>query len=163
MSYYQTNAPGYGGGYQNPTPPGPWIPPQGQPPARPGPTGPGRRPATPLLVALVLLVLAAGTFTTLYLVERGAHATASEQLQAKEKELSDAVSARNAAESKADTAEQGKREAELKASDAEAQVTQLSACRDAAKQLLTSLTSPQSPENDEKVRQSLTKLADTCR
>src|SRR5690242_16449044 len=118
----------YGGGY-DPGPPSGGLPAQGYP-SGPFPTqtygAPPPLPPKPrrgntmvaLVVALVVLVGLAGTFTTLWLIESGNHRQTSSDLQNKEKELADSNSARKATQDKLDESNRKLTDAQKTADDA---------------------------------------------
>jgi uncharacterized protein HemX len=160
MTYPPYGGQGSYGGYE-PRPPTGYQPTQSYPVSGPLPTqgypGSGPLPAqqpysgvgTPeppkpkrngtmaaMLVAVIVLVALAGTFTALYFVESGKRSDTSAALEAKEKELTDAEAARKSAQDKAGESDRKLKDAEKARDEAKAEVADLTSCRDAARKLI---------------------------
>jgi hypothetical protein len=94
-----------------------------------------------LTIVAVLMLGAAATFGTLWLLERNDHKQTAEQLSVRDKELADEKKAHDGTKSQLSAAEKAKTDAESQLSaaekaktDAESKVTALTPCADAGKE-----------------------------
>ncbi|MGW5051652.1 hypothetical protein [Actinokineospora sp. NPDC004072] len=125
-----------------------------QPPA-PAPAKSGRGPVVVLVVLLVLGVLGAGAFATLWIIERGDHTATQESLTRSEGSLAASEKKVKAAEDALAGAEEDKRIAETK-------VGELTKCQEAGRDLLASLEGGDTPENREKTSDALDRMDSFC-
>jgi uncharacterized protein HemX len=96
---------------------------------QPAPSRPPKRTAVVVLTIVAVLMLgAAATFGTLWLLERNDHKQTAEQLSVRDKELADEKKAHDGTKSQLSAAEKAK-------TDAESKVTALTPCADAGKEL----------------------------
>jgi uncharacterized protein (DUF3084 family) len=96
---------------------------------QPAPSSPPKRTAVVVLTIVSVLMLgAAATFGTLWLLERDNHKQTAEQLATRDKELADEKKAHDETKSQLTAAEKAK-------TDAESQVTALTPCADAGKEI----------------------------
>lgn len=160
MTYGQDQS----GGYPNSPYQGLSTPAGGQryggqyPPSAPIPAQaptPGRGPVVALAVLLVLAVIGTGTFVTLWMMERGDHATTQETLAERERSLSASQKKVGETEDQLAKAEEDRRVAETK-------VGELTKCRQAGKDLLDSLDGGDTPANREKTTDALDRMDSFC-
>jgi hypothetical protein len=83
-----------------------------------------------LTILVVLMLGAAGTFGTLWLLERGDHNETTQQLSTKDKQLADEKAAHEGTKTKLTDSEKAK-------ADAEAKATAMTPCAEAGKQFAT--------------------------
>lgn len=128
------------------------LPPQGQtPPQFPGPQ---RRKPVVLVVLLVAMVLAAGTFGTLYFTTLSDKNTTAEALSGKEKELGETAGELKETKEDLKKAKGRAQSAEEDLSDAQDDVDALEACRTASQDLLYLLSTGNA--SDPTIQQQLT-------
>lgn len=112
------------------------------------PERPRRTAVVVLSIVAVLLLGGAGAFAALWIVERGDHDKATEQLSTRDKELSDEKKAHEGTKTKLGETDKAK-------TDAEAKVTALTPCAEAGKKLTQLALSGASEEEGVKAGEAI--------